>query len=160
MCHILNLIDSSRLEGARMGSILYTKSANDREYFITIKTEYMLLERKYLTNQKDLKKWENRVTLAKENNRDKLQAEAENQVEIIQNKIKHLINQLIELKVEVRKALKSITESTEQLSIDPDKLLKDLERLIGDSTMNLEKDINTLKAENELEQLKNKIQGN
>jgi len=135
-------------------------SKNDTEYLIAVKTEYKLLEKKYIKARENLKKWEDRVTLAKENNRDKLQAEAENQVEIIQNKIKHLINQLIELKVEVRKALKSITESTEQLSIDPDKLLKDLERLIGDSTMNLEKDINTLKAENELEQLKNKIQGN
>ena len=143
-----------------MSSKLYTKSAYDKEYFITIKTEYKVLEKKYLSRQQELKKWENRVNLAKGNNRDKLQAEAENQVEIIQNKIKHLITQLIELEIEFKKTLESINESTEQLSIDPDKLLKDLERLIGDSAMNLEKDINTLKAENEFEQLKNKIQGN
>jgi len=133
-------------------------SKNGKEYFITIKTEYKILEKKYLTKQEELQKWENRAKLAKENSKIKLRTEAESQVENIQNSINHLINQLIDLKLEVRKALESINTTTGQLSIDPDKLLKDLERLIGDSsTMNLEKDINTLKAENELKQLKNKI---
>jgi len=134
-------------------------SKNDKEYFITIKTEYKVLEKKYLSRQQELKKWENRSKLAEENNRQKLQTEAESQVEIIRDNIKHLITQLIELEIEVKKTLESINKSTEQLSIDPDKLLTDLERLIGDSnTMDLEKNINTLKAENKLEQLKNKIQ--
>jgi len=134
-------------------------SKNDEEYFITIKTEYKVLEKKYLSRQQELKKWENRSKLAEENNRKKLQTEAESQVEIIRDNIKHLITQLIELEIEVKKTLESINKSTEQLSIDPDKLLTDLERLIGNSnTMDLEKNINTLKAENKLEQLKNKIQ--
>ena len=134
-------------------------SKNDKEYFITIKTEYKVLEKKYLSRQQELKKWENRSKLAEENNRKKLQTEAESQVEIIRDNIKHLITQLIELEIEVKKTLESINKSTEQLSIDPDKLLTDLERLIGNSnTMDLEKNINTLKAENKLEQLKNKIQ--
>ena len=135
-------------------------SKNDKEYFITVKTEYKVLEKKYLNRQQELKKWENRSKLAKENNRKELQTEAESQVEIIRDNIKHLITQLIELEIEVKKTLESINKSTEQLSIDPDKLLKDLEKLIGNSsTMNLEKDINTIKAENEVQQLKNKIQG-
>jgi len=127
-------------------------------YLITAKTEYKLLEKKYIKTKETLAKWENRIYLAKQAGKPSLQVNAESQVEIIRDNIKHLITQLIELEIEVKKTLESITKSPEQLSIDPDKLLKDLESLIGDSTtMDLEKDIKTLNAENELERLKKRM---
>ncbi len=135
-------------------------SKNDKEYLITIKTEYKLLEQKYIKNREDLKKWETRVTLAKEKGNTNLQMEAEGRAEILQNDVKYLTDQLIGLRLEVEKAVRAIHESPPQeLSIDPNKLLADMNNLIGDgNTMELEKDINRIKADNELERLKKEME--
>ena len=141
-----------------MDSILNTKSTYDREYFITIKTEYKILEKKYLTKQEELKKWENRAKLAKENSKIKLLSEAENQVENIQDSIKHLVSKLIELKSEAGNALESTNKLPEQLSNNPAKLLKDMEKLIGDSkNIELENEIIDIEVDNDLKKLKEKI---
>lgn len=134
-------------------------SGNDKEYLITIKTEYKLLEQKYIKIREDLKKWETRVTLAKEKGNINLQMEAEGRAEILQNDVKYLTDQLTGLKLEVEKAVRAIHESPpRELSIDPNKLLADMNNLIGDgNTMELEKDINKIKADNELERLKREM---
>ena len=130
----------------------------DQEYLITVKTEYKLLEQKYITARENLKKWENRVNLAKQNGKISLQMEAEGRAEIVRNDIKYLTDQLMGLKIEVEKAVRAIHESPQQLSIDPNKLLADLNNLIGDgNTMELEKDINGIKVDNELERLKKEM---
>ncbi len=134
-------------------------SKNDKEYFIAVKTEYKLLERKYLKYKENLKKWETRISLAKEARKVNLQMEAENQVEIIRNEIKYLTDKLVNLKIEVEKTVRAIHESPQQLSIDPNKLLADINNLIGDSrSMEIEKDINKINADNELEELKKKME--
>ncbi len=141
-----------------MGSILNTKSTYDREYYITIKTEYKILEKKYLTKQEELKKWENRAKLAKENSKIKLQSEAENQVENIQDSIKYLISKLIELKSEAGNALESTNKLQEQPSVNPAKLLEDMEKLIGDSkNIELENKIIDIEVDNDLKKLKEKM---
>ena len=130
----------------------------DQEYLITVKTEYKLLEQKYITARENLKKWENRVNLAKQNGKTSLQMEAEGRAEIVRNDIKYLTDQLMGLKIEVEKAVRAIHESPQQLSIDPNKLLADLNNLIGDGdTMELEKNINGIKVDNELERLKREM---
>lgn len=142
-----------------MSSLLHADSKNDREYLITVKTEYKLLEQKYIKAREDHKKWENRVNLARQKGKTNLQMEAEGQAEIVRNDIKYLTDQLLSLKMEVEKAVRAIHESSQQLSIDPDKLLADLNNLIGDSgAMELEKDINGIKADNELERLKREME--
>ncbi len=138
-----------------MSSLLHADSKNDREYLIIVKTEYKLLEKKYLKAREDLKIWESRVNLAKEKGKTDLQMEAEGRAEIVRNDIKYLTDQLMSLKMEVEKAVREIHESPQQLSIDPNKLLADMNNLIGDrNTIELEKDINRIKADNELERLK------
>lgn len=135
-------------------------SGNDKEYLIAIKTEYKLLEQKYIKAREDLKKWETRVTLAKEKGNTNLQIEAEGRAEILQNDVKYLTDQLIGLKPEVEKAVRAIHESSpQQLSIDPDKLLADMNNLIGDgNTIEVKKDINRIKVDNELERLKKEME--
>ena len=141
-----------------MSSLLQSNSKNDKEYLIAVKTEYKLLEKKYLKAVDKFKKWETRAKLAKEKNKSNLQAEAEGQAEIIRNNIKHLTDQLVGLKIEVKNAVKRIRETPQQLSIDPRKLLTEMENLIGDgSTMELENDINEIKVDNELEKLKREM---
>lgn len=134
-------------------------SKNDKEYLITIKTEYKLLEQKYIKTREDLKKWKTRITLANEKGNTNLQMEAEDRAEILQNDVKYLTDQLIGLKLEVEKAVRAIHDSPPQeLSIDPNKLLADMNNLIGDgNTVELEKDINKIKADNELERLKKEM---
>jgi len=67
----------------------------------------------------------------------------------------------VNLKIEVEKTVRAIHESPQQLSIDPNKLLADINNLIGDSrSMEIEKDINKIKADNELEELKGKSKDN
>jgi len=134
-------------------------SKNDKEYFIAVKTEYKLLERKYLKYKENLKKWENRIDLARQAGKSDLQIDAESQVEIIRNEIKYLTDKLVNLKIEVEKTVRAIHESPQQLSIDPNKLLADINNLIGDSrSMEIEKDINKINADNELEELKKKME--
>lgn len=141
-----------------MSSLLHSNSKNDKEYLIAVKTEYKLLEKKYLHARKDLKKWENRVVLAKKNSKTVLKLEAENQSEIIRNDIKHQTDQLVGLKIEVEKAVRTIHESPQRLSIDPNQLLADMNNLIRDGgAMELEKDINGIKVDNELERLKREL---
>jgi phage shock protein A len=133
-------------------------SKNDKEYLISIKTEYKLLEQKYIKTREDLKKWETRVNLAKEKGNTNLQMEAEGRAEIVRNDIKYLTDQLMGLKTEVEKAVRALHESPQQLSIDPNKLLTDMNNLIGDSNnMELEKDINGINVDNELERLKKEM---
>ncbi len=142
-----------------MDSLSHADSKNDKEYLITVKTEYKLLEQKYIKAREDLKKWETRVNLAKQKGKTDLQMEAEGRAGIVRNDIKYLIDQLMGIKVEVEKAVRAIHESPLRLSIDPDKLLADLNNLIGDgNTMELEKDINGIKADNELERLKKEME--
>ena len=148
-----------------MGPLSHADSKNDREYLITVKTEYKLLEKKYIKAMEDLKKWEARVNLAKQKGITGLQMEAEGQAEIVRNNIKYLTDQLMELKAEVEKAVRAIHESPQQLSIDPNKLLADLNNLIGDGVQTglkpvseLEKDINGIKVDNELERLKKEME--
>ena len=71
--------------------------------------------------------------------------EAEGRSEIIRNDIKYLTDQLMSLKIEIEKAVRAIHESPQQLSIDPNKLLADMNNLIGDgSAMELEKNIDRI----------------
>jgi phage shock protein A len=141
-----------------MGSLLNSNSKDDVEYLITVKTEYKLLEKKYLKNRENLKIWETRITLAKEKNNLNLQIKAEEQVEGFQGKIEYLSEKLMELKIELEKVMRSIKESPQKLSIEPDKLLADMNNLIGNSAeLELEKDINTIKVENELDRLKREL---
>jgi len=135
-------------------------SKNDKEYLISIKTEYKLLEQKYIKTREDLKKWETRVNLAKEKGKTNLQTEAEDRAEIVRNDIRYLTDQLMGLKLEVEKAVSAIHESPQQqLSIDPNRLLAEINNLIGDgNAMELEKDINRIKADNELERLKREME--
>ena len=138
-----------------MSSLSHADSKNDREYLITVKTEYKLLEKKYIKAREGLKKWEGRVNLARQKGKTGLQMEAEGRAEIVRNDIKYLTDQLMSLKMEVEKAVRAIHDSPQQLSIDPNKLLADLNNLIGNgNTMELEKDINGIKVDNELERLK------
>ena len=142
-----------------MSSLSHADSKNDREYLIAVKTEYKLLEQKYIKARENLKKWESRVNLAKEKGNTNLQMEAGGRSEIIRNDIKYLTDQLVGLKVEVEKAVRAIHESPRQLSIDPKKLLADMNNLIGDgNTMELENDINGIKVDNELERLKKEME--
>lgn len=134
-------------------------SKNDKEYLITVKTEYKLLEQKYIKTREDLKIWESRVNLAKEKGNTNLQMEAEGRAEIVRNDIKYLTDQLMILKTEVEKAVRAIHESPRQLSVDPKKLLADMNNLIGDgNTMELKQDINKIKADNELKRLKREME--
>lgn len=147
-----------------MSSLSHADSKNDREYLITVKTEYKLLEQKYIKAREDLEKWEARINIAKQKGKTDLQMEAEGRAEIIRNDIKYLTDQLMGLKMEVEKAVRAIRESPQQLSIDPDKLLNDLNNLIGDGVQTglkpvseLEKNINGIKVDNELERLRKEM---
>ncbi|MCK5200097.1 MAG: hypothetical protein KAR21_17190, partial [Spirochaetales bacterium] len=70
-----------------MSSLSHADSKNDREYLITVKTEYKLLEKKYIKAREGLKKWEGRVNLARQKGKTGLQMEAEGQAEIVRNDI-------------------------------------------------------------------------
>jgi len=143
-----------------MSSLLHSNSKNDREYLIAVKTEYKLLGKKYLRAMDKLKKWELRAILAKDKGKLNLKTIAEDQTKIIKNEIKYLTDQLVGLKVEVEKAVKAIRESPQQeLSVDPNKLLKEINLLIGNENPSiLEKEINIIKVDNELEELKRKME--
>ncbi len=83
---------------------------------------------------------------------------AEEQVEVFQTKIKYLSEKLMDLKTELEILIKGIKESPQKLSIEPDKLLAEMNNLIGNSTeMELEKNINSIKVENELDRLKREL---
>jgi len=142
-----------------MSSLLHSNSKNDKEYLIAVKTEYKLLEKKYLKAMNKLKKWELRAKLAEGKGELNLKTAAENQAEIIRNDIKYLTDQLVSLKIEVEKAVSSIHKSTQPLSIDPNKLLNEMNNLIGNETPSkMEKEINIIKVDNELEELKRKME--
>ncbi len=143
-----------------MSSLSKSKFKDDREYFISVKTEYKLLETKFLKARDKLVKWETRAILAEEKGESSLQSEAENQVEIIRNDINYLTDQLMGLKKEVEKAVTAIRElPQQQLSVDPNKLLAEMNTLIGDrQSLNLEKEIKTIKVDNELERIKKKME--
>lgn len=145
-----------------MSSFSHINPKSNRDYLITVKTEYKLLEQKYIIAREKLKKWEARVNLAKEIGKTGLMMEAEGQAELVRNDIKYLTDQLMGLRTEVEKAVGAIRESTLQLSVDPNKLLADLKNLIGDDEKpglkpGLEKDINEIKVNNELERLKKEM---
>ncbi|MCK5672702.1 MAG: hypothetical protein KAH95_04965, partial [Spirochaetales bacterium] len=89
-------------------------SKSDKEYLITVKTEYKLLEKKFLKTREKLIKWNKRVTLAEEKGKSKLQSEAEAQAEIVKNEIKYLTEQLVGLKVEVERTLETTKKSPQQ----------------------------------------------
>lgn len=115
-----------------MSSISNSNFKNNREYLISIKTEYKLLEKKFLKAREKLGKWELRANLAEEKGKSHLKSEAEGQAEIIRNDINYLTDQLMSLKKEVEKAMKAIGElPQQQLSIDPGKLLEKMNTLIG-----------------------------
>ena len=135
-------------------------SKNHKEYLIAIKTEYKLLEKKYLKAREKLEKWETRVNLAEEKKKLNLKADAESQVEIIRNDIKYLTDQLMSLKTELEKTARVIRESPkQQLSIDPNKLLLDMNNLIGDkNTLIFEEEMKIIKVDTELEELKKKME--
>ena len=142
-----------------MSSLLHSNSKNDREYLIAVKTEYKLLEKKYIKTIGKLKKWEARAILAENKGVLNLKTEAEDQTKIIRNDIRNLTDQLLGLKREVEKAVNSIQKSTRQLSVDPNKLLIEINRLIGkENPSNMEKEINIIKVDNELEELKRKME--
>ncbi|MCK5152812.1 MAG: hypothetical protein KAQ93_00510 [Spirochaetales bacterium] len=143
-----------------MSSLLHSNSKNDREYLIAVKTEYKLLEKKFLKAKEKLDKWETRTSLAEEKGKTNLQTEAESQAEIFRSKINYLTDQLIGLKVEVEKAIRTIHISPQQqLSIDPNKLLTEMNNLIGDNnSLSLEKEIKIINVDNELEELKKKME--
>ncbi|MDA3939453.1 MAG: hypothetical protein PF693_09115 [Spirochaetia bacterium] len=131
----------------------------NKEYLIAVKTEFKLLEKKVLKARNKLEKWETRVDLAQEKGKLNLQTEAEEQVEIIKNDINSLTNQLTDLKTEVEKAVRANNESLQKLSIDPNKLLADMNNLIGDTNpSDLEKEMNIIKMDNELERLKKEME--
>ena len=134
-------------------------SKNDKEYLITVKTEYKLLEKKFLKTREKLEKWEKRATLAEENGKYQLQSEAEAQAEIFINDIKYLTDQLVKLKIEVEKAVKANFESSKKkLSIDPNKLLAEMNTLIGDGqSLEFDKELKIIQVDNELEELKKKM---
>jgi len=142
-----------------MSALFDANFKNDIEYLITVKTEYKLLEKKFLKAREVLKKWEVRATLAEEKGKFKLQTEAESQAEIVRNEIKYLTDQLLVLKVEVEKAIKRTQESPQQqLSIDPKNLLAEMKTLIGDGeSLEFEKKIKIIQVDNELEELKKKM---
>ena len=141
-----------------MSSLFHLNSKNDKEFLIAVKTEYKLLEKKYLKAQDKLKKWETRINIAGQAGKVNLKIEAEEQAEIIRNNIKYLTEQLSGLKQEVEKAVNEIKIQPRKLSIDPNKLFADIKNLIGNSsTLILEKQINEIKVDNELKRLKNSL---
>ena len=135
-------------------------SKNDKEYLIAVKTEYKLLEKKFLKTREKLEKWEKRATLAEEKGKSKLQSEAEAQAEIVRNDIKSLTDQLVGLKVEVEKALETTRKSPQQqLSIDPNNLLAEMNTLIGNGqSLEFDKRFKIIQVDNELEELKKKME--
>ncbi|MCK5674387.1 MAG: hypothetical protein KAH95_13485 [Spirochaetales bacterium] len=135
-------------------------SKNDKEYLIAVKTEYKLLEKKFLKTREKLEKWEKRATLAEEKGKSKLQSEAEAQAEIVRNDIKYLTDQLVGLKVEVEKALETTRKSPQQqLSIDPNNLLAEMNTLIGNGqSLEFDKRFKIIQVDNELEELKKKME--
>ncbi len=135
-------------------------SNNDKEYLIAVKTEYKLLEKKFLKTREKLEKWEKRATLAEEKGKSKLQSEAEAQAEIVRNDIKSLTDQLVGLKVEVEKALETTRKSPQQqLSIDPNNLLAEMNTLIGNGqSLEFDKRFKIIQVDNELEELKKKME--
>lgn len=142
-----------------MSSFSESNSQSDKEYLIAVKSEYILLQQKYRKVADELKKWETRVGLAEQNGKFDLKLEAQSRVEMLHNDIRGLIGELTTLKTEVEKAVKTVRESPEILSINPNKLLADLENLIGNSSeMELESNIKGIELENELEKLKNEME--
>ena len=143
-----------------MSSLSNSNFKNDREYLITVKTEYKLLEKKYLNSREKLEKWETRAKLAEEKGKFKLQSEAEGQAEIVRNNIKYLTEQFVGLKIEVEKALETTRKSPQQqLSIDPNKLLADMNTLIGDKqSFEIDKELKIIQVDNELEKLKKNME--
>jgi len=135
-------------------------SKNDKEYLIAIKTEYKLLEKKYQKTKENLGKWEARVKLAGEKSKLNLKTNAEAEVEIIKNDINYITDQLMSLKLELEKVIRLIKESPkQQLTIDPNKLLFDMNNLIGNkNTLNFEEEMKILKVDTELEELKKKME--
>lgn len=141
-----------------MGYSSFVNSKKDKEYLITIKTEYNILEKKYISAREELNKWEERITLAEKKEKPGLKKEAEGQAEQIRSKIKYLTDQLTGLKADVEQAIITIRKSPQQLSIDPEKLLAEMEGLIGNGVaMDLEKDLNEINVDNELERLKKEM---
>ena len=142
-----------------MSSFSESNSQSDKEYLIAVKSEYILLQQKYRKVADELKKWETRVGLAEQNGKFDLKLEAQSRVEMLHNDIRGLIGELTTLKTEVEKAVKTVRESPEILSINPNKLLADLENLIGNSSeMELESNIKGIELENELEKLKHEME--
>lgn len=142
-----------------MSPLSNKNSVWDREYLISIKAEYNLLEQKYISVRKELKKWEGRITLAEKNGKTYLKREAEGQAELIRNDISYLTDQLMGLKTEVEKTVSEIQKQPQQMSIDPNKLLADMKNLIGENnTLELEKEINEINADYELARLKKEME--
>ncbi len=141
-----------------MSNLSNSNSNEDRRYLIAVKTEYKLLEQKFTTARDELKKWNDRIILAKQKKMINLQAEAEKKAETIQNRIKYLTEELIKLKVEAERIIETAKTSPEKLSLDPGELLNNLKNLIGDDTpFELEKGIRNIKVDNELEKIKREM---
>ncbi len=141
-----------------MSSLSISNSKDDRNYLIAIKTESKLLEQKFITAKDALKKWNDRIDLAKQKGLISLQTEAEKKAESIQDKIKYLTEELIKLKAETENIAKTIRSTPGELSIDPDLLLANLRNLIGEENKpTLEDEIREIKSENELDKIKENL---
>jgi len=129
------------------------KSAKEYVYTIIITLKETQKQKK--DTSEELKKWHNRVELAKQHSRTDLETKASAKIDELNQKFQNLQSEetLLKQKVEtLQKELKRIKDMPE-LSMDPDQLLAEVEVMI-DEPDSTQQEFDELSAESMLKELK------
>jgi phage shock protein A len=101
--------------------------SNAKEYIVGFISTKKLIEKQLDDLENDIKKWETRVALAKNNNMQELAIEAEKEVEQKNGKKQQLTQELNELKDKINDMMKQLPLlAAKERSIDPDLLEQEL----------------------------------
>jgi len=136
-----------------------SESSAQKEYIISLLTEYTILKKKHLSVAKELKLWKSREELAEKKGEEGLKKIAGGKKEALEKKLYILTEEKDKLKRELDRekgTLKSLIEKSNRAP-DPEELIHTLQDLAGEDT-ELKNQFSNLSIDNELKRIKREME--
>ncbi len=136
-----------------------SESSAQKEYIITLLTEYTILKKKQLSVTKELQLWKSREELAEKKGEEGLKKIAGGKREALEEKLFVLTEEKDKLKRELdreKETSKSLKEKSNR-GPDPVELIHTLQNLAGEDT-ELKNQFNDLSIDNELKRIKQEME--
>lgn len=136
-----------------------SESSAQKEYIISLITEYNILKKKYLSVEKELKLWKSREKLAEKKGEEGLKKIASGKKEALEEKLYILTEEKDKLKREIdreKETSKSLKDKSNR-GPDPSDLIHTLQNLAGEDTK-LKNQFNNLSIDNELKRIKREME--